>query len=157
MDIQLLRQELKKLLHEKLEPVVESSDLNSEFPIAAYIEVAKAGFGGVYLPEEYGGGASLEGLMAVMEEMSKFSPGFALSTMASFQLFGYNIARPGTAAQKEKYLKGLTGEAKIGCWGLTEPDVGSDAIHIKTTAKKEGDEYILNGSKTFITNAPIAD
>src|SRR3989338_6264483 len=103
--------------------------------------------------------------MAVMEEMSKFSPGFALSTMASFQLFGYNIARLGTAAQKEKYLKGLTGEAKIGCWGLTEPDVGSDAIHIKTTAKrcpegaakKEGNDYILNGSKTFITNAPIAD
>lgn len=136
---------------------MESSDLNSEFPMEAYRAVAQAGFGGIFLPEEYGGGESLEGLMVVMEEMSKFSPGFALSTMASFQLFGYNIARLGTAAQKEKYLKGLTGEAKIGCWGLTEPDVGSDAIHIKTTAKKEGNDYILNGSKTFITNAPIAD
>ena len=157
MDIQLLRQELNKLLREKLDPVVEQSDLNSEFPVEAYRAVAQAGFGGVFLPEEYGGGGNLEGLMVVMEEMSKFSPGFALSTMASFQLFGYNIARLGTAAQKEKYLRGLTGEAKIGCWALTEPDVGSDAIHIKTTAKKEGDEYILNGSKTFITNAPIAD
>ncbi|MBI2340123.1 MAG: acyl-CoA/acyl-ACP dehydrogenase [Deltaproteobacteria bacterium] len=157
MDIQLLRQELNKLLREKLEPVVELSDLNSEFPLEVYKEVARAGFGGVYLPEEYGGGGSLEGLMAVMEEMSKFSPGFALSAMASFQLFGYNIARLGTKDQKEKYLRGLMNEAKVGCWALTEPDVGSDAIHIKTTAKKEGNNYVLNGSKTFITNAPIAD
>jgi len=157
MDLQLIREQLHKLLKEKLEPVVEESDLKSEFPIEVYNAVAESGFGAIFLPEEYGGGGSLEGLMVVMEEMSKFSPGFALSTMSSFQLYGYNMARLGNKEQKEKYLRPLIEQNKIGCWALTEPDIGSDAIHIKATAKKEGDDYILNGSKTFITNAPIAD
>ncbi len=157
MDTLLLREQLHKLLQEKLDPLVEESDLNGIFPIDVYREVACSGFGGIFLPEEYGGGNSLDGLMVVTEELSKFSPGFALSTMASFQLYGYNVARLGHAAQKEKFLRPLIQEGKIGCWGLTEPDIGSDAVHVKTTAKKEGEDYILNGSKTFITNAPIAD
>ena len=157
MDINLVKEQLGKLLVEKLEPVVEESDYNAEFPKAAYDAVADAGFGSIYLPEECGGGNSLDGLFAVMEEMSKFSPGFALSTMASFQLYGYNVARIGNSEQHERFLKPVVQDRKVGCWGLTEPDVGSDAVNIKTTAKKDGDHYILNGSKTFITNAPIAD
>lgn len=157
MDLKLFRQELQKLLKEKLVPVVAESDLKGEFPIDVYNAIADAGFGSVNLPKEYGGADSLEGLMIVMEEMSKVSPGFALSTMASFQLYGYNVARLGTSEQKDKFLKPVVSERKIGCWALTEPDVGSDAVHIKTTAKRDGRDYVLNGSKTFITNAPIAD
>jgi len=157
MDLDMLRDQVRKFLNEKLAPVVEAADLEMQFPLAVYQELAKAGFGGIFLPEEYGGGGSLEGLLIVMEEMSRLSPGFALSAMSSFQLFGYNVARMGTPAQKEKYLTGLTREAKLGCWGLTEPDIGSDAVHIKTTATKDGTDYILKGSKTFITNAPLAD
>jgi isovaleryl-CoA dehydrogenase len=157
MDLGLIRDQVRKLLNEKLAPLVEASDLNMEFPMSAYKAIAEAGFGSIYLPEEYGGGGSFAGLMVVLEEMSRFSPAFALSTMTSFQLFGYNMARLGNAAQKEKYLRPLIEQGKIGCWALTEPDTGSDAVHIKTTATKEGDNYILNGSKTFITNAPIAD
>lgn len=157
MDMNLLREQLAKLLNEKLAPVAEKCDLEGTFPIEAYNAIADAGFGSIYLPEEQGGGGSLDGLMVVMEEMSKVSPGFALSAMSSFQLYGYNVARLANDKQKEKFLKPVIQDRKIGCWGLTEPDVGSDAIHVKTTAKKEGDFYILNGSKTFITNAPIAD
>lgn len=157
MDIDLLRDEVRKLLEVELKPVVEQSDLDGEFPLKAYQAIAKSGFAAVFLPEAYGGADSLDGLMVVMEEMSRLSPAFALSTFSSFQLYGYNMARLGNDAQKEKYLKTLVTEAKIGCWGLTEPDVGSDAVHIKTTATRDGDDYILNGSKTFITNAPIAD
>lgn len=157
MDLNLLRDQLRKLLADKLEPVVEKCDADCEFPMEAYNAVAEAGFGSVFLPEEYGGGGSLEGLMVVMEEMSRVSPAFALSTMSSFQLYGYNVARLGNADQKESFLKPVINDKKIGCWGLTEPDIGSDAVHIKTTAKKDGNDYILNGSKTFITNAPIAD
>lgn len=157
MDLNLLREQLNKLLKEKLAPVVERSDLEGEFPLDAYNAIADSGFGSIFLPEAYGGGDSVEGLMLVMEEMSRFSPGFALSTMSSFQLYGYNMARLGNAEQKEKYLRPLIQNRKIGCWGLTEPDVGSDAVHIKTTAKRDGESYILNGSKTFITNAPMAD
>lgn len=158
MDMTLLREQLRKLLKEKLAPVVERCDLEGEFPIEAYNAVADAGYGSVFLPEEYGGGGlGLEALCTVMEEMSRFSPGFALSTFSSFQLYGYNVARLGNAGQKEKFLRPLIENHKIGCWGLTEPDVGSDAVHVKTTAKKDGDHWVLNGSKTFITNAPCAD
>lgn len=157
MDMNLLREQLTKLLDDKLRPVVEQCDADAEFPLDAYNAIADAGFGAIFLPEEYGGGGSLDGLMLVMEEMNRYSPGFALSAMSSFQLYGYNIARLGTPEQKEKYLRPLIEKRKIGCWALTEPDIGSDAVHVKTTARKQGDHYILKGSKTFITNAPIAD
>ncbi|MBF0104261.1 MAG: acyl-CoA/acyl-ACP dehydrogenase [Deltaproteobacteria bacterium] len=157
MDLNLVRQELQKLLKEKLVPIALECDEKGEFPIEVYNAVADAGYGSIYLPEEYGGGGSLDGLLVVMEEFSKISPAFALSTMSSFQLFGYNIAHLGTPQQKEKYLKPLIQDRKIGCWALTEPDVGSDAVHVKTTSKRDGDFFIVNGSKTFITNAPIAD
>lgn len=157
MDMELIREQLRKLLKDKLAPIVEKCDLNGEFPLDAYNAVADAGFGSIFLPEEYGGGGSVEGLMVVMEEMSRVAPGFALSTMSSFQLYGYNIARLANAEQKEKFLRPLIEKRKIGCWGLTEPDIGSDAVHVKTTAKLDGNDWILNGSKTFITNAPIAD
>lgn len=157
MDLELLRDQLQKLLKEKLLPGVEQADLDGIFQIDAYNAIADAGFGSIFLPEEFGGGGSLDGLMVVMEEMSRISPAFALSTMSSFQLYGYNVARLATAEQKDRFLKPLIQQCKIGCWGLTEPDIGSDAVHIKTTAKRDGDHYILNGSKTFITNAPIAD
>jgi alkylation response protein AidB-like acyl-CoA dehydrogenase len=157
MDMNLLREQLVKLLDGELRPVVESSDADGEFPLAAYNALADAGFGAIFLPEEYGGAGSLDGLMLVMEEMSRYSPGFALSAMSSFQLYGYNVARLGTPEQKEKYLRPLIEKRKIGCWALTEPDTGSDAVHVKTTARWQGDHYILKGSKTLITNAPIAD
>lgn len=157
MDLNLLREQLRKLLKEKLEPVALDCDQKGEFALHAYHAIADAGFGSIFLPEEYGGGDSLEGLFLVIEELSRVSPGFALSTMSSFQLYGYNVARLATPEQKEKFLRPLIENRKIGCWGLTEPDIGSDAVHIKTTAKKDGDNYIINGSKTFITNAPIAD
>lgn len=157
MDLNLLREHVQKLLKDKLAPVALACDEKGEFPLEAYYAMADAGFGSIYLPEEYGGGGDLDGLILVMEEMSKISPAFAMSTMSSFQLYGYNVARLGNAEQKERFLRPVIENHKIGCWGLTEPDVGSDAIHIKTTAKKEGGDYILNGSKTFITNAPIAD
>lgn len=157
MDLDLLREQVRKLLEDKLKPVVEKTDLEGVFALDAYNALADSGFGAIFLPEEFGGGGSLDGLMVVMEEMSRISPGFALSAMSSFQLYGYNVARLGTQAQKEKYLRPLIERRQIGCWGLTEPDTGSDAVHIKTTAKKDGDHYILNGSKTFITNAPMAD
>lgn len=157
MDLTVLREQLAKFSQDKLLPVTENADLNGEFPLDVFHEFSDLGLGAVYLPEDCGGADSLEGLFLVVEELSRVNPGFALSTMASYQLFGYNVARMGTPAQKEEFLKPLIHNRKIGCWALTEPDIGSDAVHVKTTAKKDGDDYILNGSKTFITNAPISD
>ncbi|MCP5464739.1 MAG: acyl-CoA/acyl-ACP dehydrogenase [Deltaproteobacteria bacterium] len=157
MDHDILRQELKKFVVKHLEPVALEADEKGVFPMEVYQAFCETGFGAVFLPEEFGGAASLKGLFIVMEELSRVSPAFALATMSSFQLFGYNICKIGTDAQKEKYLKGIVSDKKIGAWALTEPDTGSNAVGIETSAKKDGDDYIIKGSKTFITNAPIAD
>jgi len=97
-------------------------------------------------------------LMAVVgKELSRVSPSFALAFAASLGLCGNTIMAKGTPEQKKKYGIPVLTLEKIGCWGLTEPDAGSDAFALRTTAKPDGDFYVLNGSKTFITNAPYAD
>jgi len=90
-------------------------------------------------------------------EVSKCLPGFALSLGASLELCMFSILATGTREQKEKYALPLVWGEKIGCWGLTEPEAGSDIRSMKTTWKKQDDYYLLNGQKTFITNAPIAE
>ena len=90
-------------------------------------------------------------------EVSKCLPGFALSLGASLELCMFSILATGTKEQKEKYALPLVRGEKIGCWGLTEPEAGSDIRSMKTSWKKQDDYYLLNGQKTFITNAPIAD
>lgn len=90
-------------------------------------------------------------------EVSKTLPGFSLSLGASLELCLFSILASGTKPQKERFALQLVRGEKIGCWGLTEPEAGSDIRAMKTTYKKDGEHYILNGQKTFITNAPIAD
>ncbi len=90
-------------------------------------------------------------------EVSKALPGFALSMGASLELCSFSILATGSREQQEKYVLPLVHGEKVGCWGLTEPEAGSDIRAMKSTYKKTPDGYILNGQKTFITNAPIAD
>jgi hypothetical protein len=93
-----------------------------------------------------------------MVEMARVSPSFALSYGASVGLFASNILKRGTPEQIERFALPVLRAEKIGCWALTEPGAGSDALGgMKTTARRDGDHYVLNGSKTFITNAPHAD
>ena len=93
----------------------------------------------------------------VMKELSRVNPGFCLSFAASLGLCGLSIMKAGTPEQKKLFGVPVMKMDKIGAWGMTEPDAGSDAFSLKTTAVVDGDGYILNGSKTFITNAPFAD
>src|SRR5512135_2222222 len=91
-------------------------------------------------------------------EMSRVSPSFALSYGASVGLFGANVLSKGTPEQIERFALPVLRSERIGAWGLTEPGAGSDALRgMKTVARRDGDGYVLNGSKTFITNAPYAD
>lgn len=90
-------------------------------------------------------------------ELSKCSPALSMSFGASLGLFGGTVLMHGTMEQKEKYALPVFRGEKIGCWGLTEPDAGSDVFGMKAKAVQDGDDYILNGSKMFISNAPIAD
>jgi alkylation response protein AidB-like acyl-CoA dehydrogenase len=96
-------------------------------------------------------------LATVMKELTRVSPGFALSFGASIGLCGQTLLMQGTPEQRLRWAKPVLGLEKIGCWGLTEPESGSDAFSLKTTAKKVDGGWSLTGSKTFITNAPGAD
>jgi isovaleryl-CoA dehydrogenase len=165
-ELKEIRTIARKLLSKELAPRVEHSEETGEFCREAFMKLAEAGLAAPLLPEPWGqgeltaAGASSSGLMMqviVAEEMGYVSSGFGLSVLASVGLFGANVGRQGTRAQCEKYLPGIASGQKIGCWALTEPAVGSDAVSIRTRCLREGDHYILNGSKTFITNAPFAD
>jgi alkylation response protein AidB-like acyl-CoA dehydrogenase len=155
-ELQDLRIQVKKLLAKELAPQVEKLETEGKFGVDALKKMGALGLAAPMLPEPYGLG-SLMAQLIVAEEMAYVSAGFGLSVLASVCLFGANVGRSGTDEQKKKYLPGIASGDKIGCWGLTEPSTGSDAVSIRTRCVRDGNDYILNGSKTFITNAPIAD
>lgn len=129
-----------------------------EFPREIYMEMAKAGFFGIKFPKELGGsGADQRTYVVIMEEIAKASGVASIYLSSPNSLMGTPIQMVGTPEQKEKYLSKMISGEKIFCFGLTEPEAGSDAAAMATTAVQEGDYWIINGTKTFITAAPLAD
>jgi isovaleryl-CoA dehydrogenase len=113
---------------------------------------------GITLPEADGGhGLDATASVIVHEEMSKYDPGFALSYLAHEVLFVNNLGHSASKEQKERYLPGTLDGSKIAGMAMTEPEAGTDVLAMKTTARKQGDHYILNGTKQFITNGPYGD
>jgi alkylation response protein AidB-like acyl-CoA dehydrogenase len=113
---------------------------------------------GVHHEKDAGGtGKGLSYEIIVAEEISAANPGLDMARMASTTLYGMPVTRFGTSEQKKKYLEPVVRGEKVGCIGITEPDVGSDTAGMKTRAEKDGDEWVLNGEKRFITNGSQAD
>jgi isovaleryl-CoA dehydrogenase len=141
-----------------LEPQMEKLYEEDEMPPNLFKELGKLGINGVAFEEEYGGAALgyVETLL-VYETIGRVSNALAMSVGASQTLCFDNFRRNATTEQKKTILpKACSGEY-IGCLGITEPNAGSDAMSMSTHARKKGDKYIINGSKTFITNGPVAD
>jgi len=152
---------IKELSHriaeEKIRPVAAKHDQSEEFPWEVMKVIADAGLFGLFIPEEYGGmGVSITSLSLATEEMSRACGGIAVCYAAS-ALGTFPIVLFGNEEQKKKYLPDLASGKKVAAFGITEPEAGSDASAIKTTAKKVGDHYILNGLKHFITNGGDAE
>ncbi len=142
----------------EIEPLVEDAEKNELFPVELFPKLGEMGLLGIVFPEEYGG-VGLDKITDCIfsEEMGKINAGIAMCINAHTSLSMFPIYKFGTEEQKQKYLvPGITGE-KIGSLGLTEPFAGSDARSIRTTAVKKGDKYVLNGTKTWITNGTICD
>lgn len=131
---------------------------NNEFPTEAIRKFGEMGLMGIPYPKEYGG-AGLDALSyaIAVEELSRVDGGTGVILSAHVSLGSYPIYAYGTEAQKQKYLVPLAKGEKLGAFGLTEPNAGSDAGGTETTAVLEGEYYILNGGKIFITNADKAD
>ena len=147
----------RKIAEEKVVPIRAELDESGQFPWAIMKNCAETGLFGVSIPEEYGGlgGGSLENCL-VVEELSKACLGVSVSYAASL-LGAYPILIGGSEEQKKKYLAPIASGEKLAAFGLTEANAGSDAQGIRTEAKKDGDYYILNGTKQWITNGGEAD
>lgn len=148
---------IARFVDERLIPrEAEVADSDS-MPEDVVQEMREMGLFGLSIPEEYGGlGLSTEEEVLVMLEISRAAPAFRSYFATNVGIGSQGIAIDGTPEQKAKYLPGLASGELIGSFALTEPDVGSDASNVKTTARREGDVYILNGTKRYITNAPHA-
>ncbi len=154
----MLRETVRKFSEKEIAPLVEEMDQEETFKEVLWDKAKPLGFLGMGVHQEYGGMLTDYLSFGIMgEELGRVDAGVATVYGAHGLLCANNISRNGTEDQKKKYLPLLASGERRGCMGLTEPGAGSDAISLKTTARKEGSEYILNGTKTFISNAPIAD
>ncbi len=140
-----------------VEPRAREIDKNSRFPEETFKEMADMGLMGLPVSEEYGGGgADYLSYAITVEEIARVCASTALSLAAHTSLVCLPLFLFGNEAQKQKYLPDIASGQKLGAYGLTEPNAGSDAGGTQTTARKKGDKYILNGTKIFITNANYA-
>jgi alkylation response protein AidB-like acyl-CoA dehydrogenase len=152
-----IREAIRTFATEKIAPKAQEVDKNARFPAETFAELGKLGYLGVLVPEEYEGlGLDYRSYAIACEEIGRACGSTGLSYAAHCSLGTNPIKLFGTDEQKKKYLPKLASGEWIGCWALTEPGTGSDAAMQKTTAKLEGDHWVLNGTKQFITNATDA-
>jgi len=148
----------RKFAKDKLIPVAAEIDKKGEFPIKIIKELGQLGLLGVYVPAEYGGSdMDVVSYAIAMEEISRGCASTGVIMSVNNSLVCDPLLKFANEEQKKKYLTQLASGDKLGCFALTEPNAGTDAIAQKTVAVKEGEYYIINGSKNFITNAPQAD
>ncbi len=154
----LFRESIREFAKREVSNIASRMDREDYFPIDVFRKMGKAGFLGTTIPEKYGGsGMGYESQAIIEEELGYYSPSLALSFGAHSNLCLDNLYRNGSEAIRKEYVPKLSSGEWLGSLCLTEPSSGSDALAMKTHAEKKGDYYMLNGSKTFITNAPYAD
>jgi len=157
-DQQMFVKLAKDFGEKRLAPTITERDHHGIFDEAIVKEMLEMGLGGTYFPEEYGGaGADVLSYIMTVEELAKYDAGVSITLSGTVSLCANPIFEYGTEEQKKKFLTPLCEGTKLGAFGLTEPNAGTDASGQQTVAVKEGDHYILNGSKIFITNAGAAD
>ncbi len=152
------RMQVRKFAETEVKPQAFMMDQNNEFPTEAVKKMAEMNLMGIPYPKEYGGaGLDVTSYAIAVEELARVDGGTGVILSAHVSLGSWPIFQYGTEEQKQKYLVPLAKGEKIGAFGLTEPNAGSDAGGTETTAVLKGDHYLLNGGKIFITNAPKAD
>ena len=164
MDFHLTQEQLeiqrmvRKFAQQEIAPIAAEIDLESRFPAETFRKMADLGLLGLVIPEAYGGvGQSVATFCLVIEEIAYFCVSTALSYYVTALLVGHNLATNASEEQKQRYLPDIGSGKKLGAIAMTEPGYGSDVLSIQTFAERRDGEYIVNGSKTFITNATVAD
>lgn len=154
----LIRQSIKDFAEVNMRPYIMEWDEAQIFPVPLFRKLGEMGFMGILVPEELGGsGLSYHEYITIVEEISKVDPSIGLSVAAHNSLCLNHILTFGNEEQKKKWVPKLASGEHIGAWGLTEHDTGSDAGGMNTTAVRDGDFWIINGAKNFITHAISGD
>ena len=154
----MIAQMIRDLGEREIKPYMMDWDEAQEFPVALFKKLGELGLMGVLVPQSYGGsGFGYHEYVTAIVELSKIDGSVGLSMAAHNSLCTGHILQFGTEAQKQKFLPKLASAEWIGAWGLTEPNTGSDAGNMKTVAKEEGDHYVINGAKNFITHGKSGD
>jgi acyl-CoA dehydrogenase len=157
-ELQLLARTVRDFVETRLQPIEKQVEDSDEIPGEVVREMAGLGFFGLPFPEEYGGaGAGDLGYCLALEQFGRTSAAFSNLIGAHTSIGSMSIFLGGTDEQKRRYLPDLTSGRKIAAFSLTEPSSGSDAASIQTTAREDGDRWLLNGTKIWVTNGPIAD
>jgi isovaleryl-CoA dehydrogenase len=157
-DVDMLRKSVSGFAQDRIAPRAEAIDRDNEFPRDLWPEMGALGLHGITVEEKYGGSGLgyLEHCVA-MEEISRASAAVGLSYGAHSNLCVNQVRRNGSEEQKRKYLPKLVSGEHVGALAMSEPGAGSDVVSMRTRAEKKGDRYVLNGSKMWITNGPVAD
>lgn len=154
----MIRETARKFAEEELAPSADERDETEVFPTEAVKKMGELGFLGMMVSEQYGGaGLDTVSYVLAVEEVSKVDASAGVIMSVNNSLVCWGLESFGSEQQKEKYLKELASGTKLGAFALSEPEAGSDATNQRTTARRDGDHYILNGTKNFITNGSTAD
>jgi butyryl-CoA dehydrogenase len=154
----MIQETISKFAREEIAPVASENDKKGQFPLDIFKKLAELGFMGTPIPEEYGGaGFDYISHAIVAEEIGRVDSSLRGTYSVQVSLVELPIYNFANEEQKKKYLPKLTSGEWIGCYGLTEPNAGSDPASMNSSAEEDGDYYVLNGQKTWITNAGIAD
>ena len=154
----IISETIKDFSKREIVPYMNEWDEKQIFPIELFKKIGNLGMMGVLVPEEYGGsGLSYDEYVTIISELSKVCGSIGLSVAAHNSLCTGHILKFGNEDQKKKYLPKLSSAEYLGAWALTEPVTGSDAMRMNTTARKEGDNWVINGAKNFITHGSSGD
>ena len=155
---QMITQMVRDFAEKEIRPFMNQWDADEYFPVETMKKLGELGLLGIYIPEEYGGsGFSYDEYVTALIELGKVCGGIGLSVAAHNSLCTGHIYYHGTEEQKKKFLPKLASGEFIGAWGLTEPNTGSDAMRMKTTAVKDGNDWVINGAKNWITHGLSGD
>src|SRR6185295_217365 len=156
-DQEILREQVRRFAEERIRPGIEEREREHRFPSEIVAEMAELGLLGMMVPEEFGGaGADVLTYALAVEELARVCPSVAVTMSVSNSVCCWPIVRFGNDDLKRRALPGLAAGGEIGAFGLTEPGAGSDPAGMKATARRDGDSWVLDGEKSWITNAGFA-
>src|SRR5690242_13268058 len=154
----MVRDMVREFADREVVPIAAQHDREHKFPMRTTRRMGELGLLGVTVPEKYGGpGADYVSFALVAEELARACASHSVIFGANASLSVGPILNFGTEEQKQRYLPGLSSGKLLGCYALTEPEAGSDAGSLKTSARKDGDHYVIDGAKQFISNGAVAD